>query len=63
MDYTVHGVAKSQTQVSDFHFHFAVYSHFLFFNNSATWEAQKMHVKVSWKSLSYVWVFATPWTV
>ena len=31
MDYTVHGVTKSQTQVSDFHFHFAVYSHFLFF--------------------------------
>ena len=22
MDYTVHGVAKSQTQLSDFHFHF-----------------------------------------
>ena len=24
MDYTVHGVAKSQTQLSDFHFHFTV---------------------------------------
>ena len=23
IDYTVHGVAKSQTQVSDFHFHFS----------------------------------------
>ena len=22
MDYTVHGVAKSRTQLSDFHFHF-----------------------------------------
>ena len=24
MDYIVHGVAKSQTQLSDFHFHFPV---------------------------------------
>ena len=25
MDYTVHGVAKSWTQLSDFHFHFMVF--------------------------------------
>ena len=41
MDYTVHGVAKSQTQVSDFHFHFAVYSHFLFFNIKGKKQSQR----------------------
>ena len=30
MDHTVHGVAKSQTQVSDFHFHF----HFMMWQGS-----------------------------
>ena len=27
MDCIVHGVAKSQTQLSDFHFHFSIYAH------------------------------------
>ena len=31
MDYTVHGVAKSQTQLSDSHFYFELYCEYFYF--------------------------------
>ena len=33
MDYTVHGAAKSRTRLSNFHFHFLVFSSALFFKS------------------------------
>ena len=36
-----------------------------FFTTGATWEAQSMYTMRKWsevKSLSFVWLFATPWT-
>ena len=48
---TVHGVTKSQTQLSDFTF------------TDLIWDNQSFKInELTVSSFSHVWLFATPWT-
>ena len=64
MDCTVHGVAKSWTRLSDFHFHFQLRENFLYLLPSFTACCkEKAYFEISSvQSLSHVLLFATPWT-
>ena len=65
MDCTVHGVAKSWTRLSDFHFHFQLRENFLYLLPSFTACCkEKAYFEISSvQSLSHVQVFVIPWTV
>ena len=64
LDWTVHGVPKSWTWLSDFHFHFQLRESFLYLLPSLTACCkEKAYFEISSvQSLSHVLLFATPWT-
>ena len=56
MDCTIHGVAKSQTQLSDFHFHYIMESYInigkikAFFNENTYDNYQDSNVTTVWRN-------------